>query len=43
MFYISFLFYRPSVIKLMKEAEKRKRYKPKFEYGNDLNYHPFLK
>ncbi|KAK1127427.1 hypothetical protein K0M31_003965 [Melipona bicolor] len=35
--------YRPSVIKLMEEAKKHKRHKAKFEYGNDVNYHPFLK
>ncbi|XP_043511167.1 probable 28S ribosomal protein S6, mitochondrial [Frieseomelitta varia] len=35
--------YRPGVIKMMEEAKKNKRSKSKFEYGNDLNYHPFVK
>ncbi|XP_060821837.1 small ribosomal subunit protein bS6m [Bombus pascuorum] len=35
--------YRPSVLKLLEQAKKHKRYRSQFKYNSGLDYYPFVR
>lgn len=38
-----FIYFRPSVQKLLEQAKKHKRYQSKFKYNSGLDYYPFMR